>query len=247
LTILARTDDEVALVDGLTRWLLDGVQRAIGVNHEAERLGVGSDHAQVINHLERERNKVEGYRQRRGSGRKVANPFNEERLMEAALAGGRSDSWWLHEVGDQMVHGNYLAHRMRRMAGADGTALLALQTSKPHALADVIAYDCEQPSGDEGDERHDVDRADPPLLRVRPVRSHAKPDQRPKRRLHLRHDNGEVARPAGGHLGDRDSTWGASGAPATWAERPDHQIASHIAQYADRSGTALRRSLNRRR
>jgi hypothetical protein len=64
----------------------------------------------------------------------------EEWLEEAALADGRSDSWWLHEVGDQMVHGNYFAHLMRQVAGEDGTALLALQTSEPRVLIDVVAY-----------------------------------------------------------------------------------------------------------
>ncbi len=42
--------------------------------------------------------------------------------------------------GDQMVHGNYFAHRMRQVAGSDGTALLALQNSEPRTLTDVVAY-----------------------------------------------------------------------------------------------------------
>ena len=140
LAILAKTDDEVRQIDGLIGWLLDGVRRAIGLYREAKNLGVGYDHEAVIGYFEDERHKMLGYRKRRGSGRKVPALFSEHQLKKAALDDGRSDSWWLHEVGDQMVHGNYFAHRMRHVTADDGTALVAIRDSHPRALIDIVAY-----------------------------------------------------------------------------------------------------------
>jgi len=140
LAILSKTDDEVRQIDGLIGWLVDGVGRAIGLYREAKKLGVGYDHEAVSDYFEDERRKMLGYRERRGSGRRVSALFSEQQLKKAALDDGRSDSWWLHEVGDQMVHGNYFAHRMRHVTADDGTALVVIQDSNPRALIDIAAY-----------------------------------------------------------------------------------------------------------
>lgn len=140
LSILAETRDEVHQIDGLIGWLLDGVKRAIGIYREAKRLGVGTDHEAAIDHLEAEHQKMIGYRERRGSGRKTPALFSEQQLERAALESGRSDAWWLHEVADQMVHGNYFAHRMRHVAAGDGTALVAIRHSNPRGLIDIVAF-----------------------------------------------------------------------------------------------------------
>lgn len=140
LAILAKTDDEVRQIDGLIGWLLDGVERAIGLYREAKRLGVGWDHEAVIAHLEEERRKMLGYRERRGSGRKVPALFSEQELKNAALDDGRSNAWWLHEVADQMVHGNYFAHLMRHTTADDGTAMVAIRDSNPRGLMDIVAF-----------------------------------------------------------------------------------------------------------
>lgn len=140
LAVLAKIDDEVDRVDGLIGWLLDGVRRAIGLYREAGRLGVGDDHEVVIDHLEEERRKMVGYRGRRGSGQKAPAIFSEQQLKKAALDDGRFGAWWLHEVGDQMVHGNYFAHRLRHVRADNGIARVAIRDSHPGALIDVIAY-----------------------------------------------------------------------------------------------------------
>jgi hypothetical protein len=140
LAVLAKLDDEVDRIDGLIGWLLDGVRRAIGLFQEAERLGVGDDHQLVISHFEAERRKMVGYRGRRGSGRKASAIFSEQQLKKAALNDGRSGGWWLHEVGDQMVHGNYFAHRLRHASADDGIARVAIRDPHPGALVDVVAY-----------------------------------------------------------------------------------------------------------
>jgi hypothetical protein len=140
LAILAKSDDQAHQIDGLIGWLLDGVRRAVGLYREARTLGVGYDHEAVIGYLENERSKMLGYRERRGSGRRVSDLFSEQQLKKAALDDGRPDAWWLHEVGDQMVHGNYFAHRMRHTTADDGTALVAIRDSHPRALIDIVAY-----------------------------------------------------------------------------------------------------------
>jgi hypothetical protein len=113
---------------------------AAGLYREAKKLGVGYDHEAVITHFEDERRKMIGYRERLGSGRRGPALFSEQQLKSAALDNGRSDSWWLHEVADQMVHGNYFAHRMRYVAAGDGAAQVAIRDSNPQALIDIVAF-----------------------------------------------------------------------------------------------------------
>jgi len=140
LAILAGMEDESDRVDGLVGWLLDGVQRSIGLHHEAENLGVGHDHDAVMSALEAERTKMIGYRDRLGSGRRVPDIFSEQRLKDEALRDDRQGAWWLHEVADQMVHGNYFAHVLRRSSGGEGVALIGLQNSRPWLLLDIVAF-----------------------------------------------------------------------------------------------------------
>ena len=140
LAVLAAMEDEVHRIDGLIGWLLDGVKRTIGLYREAEALGIGTDHGAVVAALETERRKMIGYRDRRGSGRRVSPIFSEQRLRMAALDADRSGAWWLHEVGDQMVHGNYFAHRLRHYTGDDNALQVAVKRREPRALVDIIAY-----------------------------------------------------------------------------------------------------------
>jgi hypothetical protein len=141
LGIVANTEDEVRQIDGLIGWLLDGVTRATGLYSEARILGVGHSHDEVITALEGERDKMIRYRERNGSGRKISPIFAEQELKKVALGQDRSDSWWLHELADHMVHGNYFAHVLRQEKSADGDiALIAVRNPKPQALIDVVAF-----------------------------------------------------------------------------------------------------------
>lgn len=143
LAILAEGEDEVERIDGLIGWLLDGVNRSIGLYREAKNLGVGQEHEAVISYLENERTKMVNYRERRGSGSRVSPMFSEQELRKVALAKGRSGAWWLHEVGDQMVHGNYFAHQMRHSKADDGSARIAIRQVRPRGLVDIVAYTVE--------------------------------------------------------------------------------------------------------
>ena len=143
LAVLAEAEDEVERIDGLIGWLLDGVNRSIGLYREAKNLGVGQEHEAVISYLENERIKMVNYRERRGSGQRVSPMFSEQQLRKVALADGRSGAWWLHEVGDQMVHGNYFAHQMRHSKADDGSARIAIQQVRPKGLVDIVAYTVE--------------------------------------------------------------------------------------------------------
>ena len=53
-----------------------------------------------------------------------------------AMKSGRGQSWWLHEMGDQMVHGTLASHSMRRVESGIGLDLIG----HPEALLDIVAY-----------------------------------------------------------------------------------------------------------
>lgn len=144
LAILAEISKPEDRVDGLVAWALDGIQRAIGLYHEASQLDIGAEHDAAIQALEDERRWAIDFRNRWGSGRKSKVLMQEQELEKHAKETNRADAWWLHEVADQLVHGNLFAHMMRTVAlDAERATGFAIRVNYPGGLLGALGFAAE--------------------------------------------------------------------------------------------------------
>lgn len=143
LATLVQTESERDQVDALATWLNDGLERAAGLFREAKEIGLGHGHHAAVEALEARSAEVRAFWYRKGTGRRNAKILKEQNLETVARQSGRSHGWWLHEVADQMVHGNLFSHQLRAEALTRGRLGIALRLAEPGALIDIVAFAAE--------------------------------------------------------------------------------------------------------
>ena len=146
LDILAALPTESDRVDAVMNWVLDGLNREVGLLKTSASTGVGEGHEDALDDalaaLDDQRKNAIAYRSERGSGQRKRNFFSEQNLESRAKATGRGGAWWMHEVGDQMVHGGHFSHRLRHEELGDNAISIDVSFDHP-ALLSVVAYACE--------------------------------------------------------------------------------------------------------
>jgi hypothetical protein len=136
--------EEGQRVDALMRWVITGITREIKLMENARKLGVGGGHAEVIKALRMQQGSAIRYRDSTGTGRSGRrDPLSEQNLKEQAMRTERESSWWLHEVGDQSVHGGLFSHRLRRSNLGNGVVGFDLSFDNPGGRLDILAYAAE--------------------------------------------------------------------------------------------------------
>lgn len=143
LALIADMNEEER-ADAISTWNLDGIERGIDVMVRlAEEYEVGEPavRAQFAEQFEKDREGWTRYRRDKGSGRADRLLYrSDDPLIAKAIELDMGQGWWMHEMGDQTVHGNLIARAYARTVGEEGVATLATGQRYPRAIVAVINF-----------------------------------------------------------------------------------------------------------
>lgn len=142
LTLIADMD-ESDRVNAIATWNIDGINRGEGIMvHSAEKLGLGTEETrkEFAEAFAQDRARWERYRTEGSTGKANKVLINSNALREKAKEVGMEKDWWMHDMGDQTIHGSLLARSYARAEGEPGVTTLSAGQEHPSALIDIINH-----------------------------------------------------------------------------------------------------------
>jgi len=116
-------------------WYEDSLRRQGELLHDAASVGLESDLDPALALVQKDQEKLDGYRARHNVRRRPR--FD---IKNRALADGREEAWWAYKLSHQFVHGNESQHRYMRRRTEEGVMEIRTTSDDLSWIAMVGAF-----------------------------------------------------------------------------------------------------------